>query len=64
MGRGRGEGGHQKEKSDFHGFKINAHIDPSSYITVTSVKRPSPNGINMDYIYNARLYLHHRNKLV
>lgn len=49
MGRGLGEGGgHQKEKSDFHGFKINAHIDPSSYITVTSVKRPSPNGINID----------------
>lgn len=48
MGRGLGEGGHQNEKSDFHGFKINAHIDPSSYITVTSVKRPSPNGINID----------------
>lgn len=58
MGRGRGEGGHQKEKSDFHGFKINAHIDPSSYITVTSVKRPSPNGIDQ-----YRLIFNHFNSI-
>lgn len=38
MGCGLGEGGYQKEKFDFYGFKINIYIDFSFYIMVILVK--------------------------